>query len=533
MQVIWQTFLEAVNGRACSGDINALQMCPLHARRPYRGHKPGATLRVSLNSITLEPHFLCLHPGCNFRGSAVDVVQKMHALRSFDAAVDMFRPGNRYAHTLAPNIPDNYFRDYAAQSDSIVRTNSFVDQCRTGMHNSVAGVVAKDILETLGCHTVPEELGVYTYKPPSEGSSIVPQDMRPYLTNANYLIYPYTYNSKLNSVRFHKLHTLCDWHEPETYLLTPNDTGVFMEDNISAIDLRETSTAYISLTALGACIVQSKCRTHTFKRLPIVNVTGFPLPLTFRPVKQLVIITFNQSPLDLGVALNFYNNPVLEDNTDIPVRIMDLNVDASAIPNNLYSRLKSGHYHTVTLEEWILNRLRRLETNEGVKAVRKVFERSALSEYKRETLTVKARVSQLSQPLIDSVQAYATTPVPATRLVLANKQIMSITPAGLNAVHPNGSESTLCNFNIEVKTRSQDKDGGIKYKCAITLDGRTFTVGIRSQDLWFAKTLRQTIAHAMALDGQHGYVAVYRIRGYAWDDILERLSQDVPLLINT
>ena len=525
MQVVWQTFLEAVNPGGVISAPGTRQLCPVHAKA---GGGHNRTLAVTTDPVTGEPYFVCHHTRCHFRGTAVTVVQQLHELTRFEDAVAYFKPGKPYAHTLAPNLGPDYLAAYIEQNNASVRMTHWVNRCRIRMRTvSRASTAIRSALEDLGCIEAPTDICVIHGAAANSRNKDIPEDIARRCTDANYIMYPYTHNYRLHAIRFQKIHTIEAWCTPETHLLTPTDTGVFMEDNISNADTH----VYIVPTALGACVVYSKCRTHTLKSLPIVSVAGFPLPLTFHRIKQITIITFNQAPLDLGPALELYNTSVLEDGTDRPVRVIDLNLNYDQLPCDLYTRLEAREYHSLTLEDWLIHKMRRLESRNSHETITKVFDRIILTADRQAALLARAKSTDLSGNTLNVI-AHATGTDAYNRLTLANQRSLSLTAAGLKAVNPNGDVEILCNFNITVDAKTRLDKGRVGYKCTITLDNHSFTVGLTDRDLRSAETLRSAITATMTALGITGYIAVYKVKHYDWQDILCKLGQDVSCDIN-
>lgn len=229
----------------------------------------------------------------------------------------------------------------------------FLTEAQRMLQQDRRGSSVRHALNAAGCRTIPKDVGAYL--PAVHATQF---KFSAYHTKKEeYVLYPYTYNYELNNMGIQSLsdiRTQCT----KPIRLNVNNPGIFMEPNIE----HDTTRLILTTSELGACILYSACRVHTFKLLPIVYVTGLPLPRAYKHITDITVVAFNESPITIPYALGLTSDSVFDDGTNTTIRVLNLNAAAKTLPAFLYESIFYNKLPTYEIKDWITKTLKNRDT---------------------------------------------------------------------------------------------------------------------------------------------------------------------------
>jgi len=528
MQVHYTTFLTSLGCTVDEPDMSKLQPCPLHPRLEH-------TLRIREDPVTGHPHFCCIRSRCGFSGDILSLVAKVKGLPFTDAA-ELFRPGNELHSTLVePEIADVWVDSCIDESMSQAHLKEYLNRCQQALRQIDRGSVARSLLADHGAlhrsdkslQGVPQSVGVLL-------SDDVPEPLREferaYYRKDCHVIYKYTYNGRVVSIRVQNLSSE-NPNDNKTILFTDTEAGVFMEENLDP----EGKQILLTPDELTACALYTKHRQLSSIALPIASVRCLPLPFRYHRVAEVVLLNTKDNPLSLDKALQFFTaNEVIEGSQKVKLKICDIatpisRLTAAQIKSRINEDIRGQLKMTAT--RWLALKMAKLLEEKNTEAIYRAFDMQALPDDKRQALLEYISKSKLPKELEDIVST--ATNQRHGRFILGNGNMIWQTDRGFKRITGSGESHYLSNTTFSVDACSIKPNGKLVYMCRLRAsDDQVPVVSAQLPEVAFstAAALCKAIDAAFAREGHKTYVAFYDIAGYKWPDIIARVAKGRPIL---
>jgi len=499
--------------------------CPLH-----QDANPDGSLVVTQNPDTYDVKFACTDSRCGFRGDPVAFVSVARKI-SVQAAMELFRPGGEFAHTLPEPLRSSDIEAYLHDSGAQASIKAFLSVGEHALRIAPEKAGIRPGLSATHSKVVPS--GPALFVPPSDGTvpNCLVEFSKPKYKGRQIMLYPYTYDGNVSAI------DVLDASNPffsERVQVTRSDIGVFGEYLYSNRGPSfQGKTVYVCKTPLAA--TRFRCAylqsSMGIEDIPAVSIAGLPLPDSFADLHTVVLVSFPDAAFTADDALQMLaSDPFISGSQTCPSikihlckkRIVDLTSEDARV---LADRAKTGR----DVAEWCVSTLIDLVSKGRSQEVGKTISAHPMSKMLSEELSRFALTCKEDREACAEVAKLFSAPAaPVTSsIVLANGKAVKKTASSILALYPNGCTETLSNVGLSVESKILSCDGVETSLCMVTPPDKDIppvSVSIPETD-YSPQRMQRVVQKAFTTRGYNPYVAFYQMKGYDWRDIMGRLSE--------
>ena len=488
--------------------------CPLH--------KDGEqTLRIGKARPGGMSHFECTHQSCRFSGDGISLACAVLNVGPSDV-LTMLRPGGRLAHVMDEPIKPYEAEEYVESRMMQDEVKSYLTACQRSLRSSPEKCGIRAGLSRNSLRLIPRETCLLSDA--ESAPAVFRKFARPKYAKSTYVAYPFTYNGDIMHV---KVQDVAASDSFETAVVARADVGVFM-DGFDAVP----KSILCVFDPRDAAIIYGNCMAETTLKPPVVGIAGFPLPDNFAGVGHIYILATANKPIPLEQCFMLLEREevVAGAGRQPLIKVWSTSCGAEDITAEMVRRkLDNPNGYTVKLDLWTIMEIDRMVIAGKHDHVAVALATSGMSEVVRRGLLALAKAHKACKGAIEVLAS--TIPVNPSTLALGNGKTFRRGATWIKATKGINA-TTLCNVGIDVLHKIRAYSGDEIVVCNVMPEDTgvpAVKMNIPVKAWMSAQTLQAAVTSGFSARGHSPYVAFYTVSGYAWHDIMCKLSERCPI----
>lgn len=523
MQVVWQKFIFELSGNVIQGIPPPAQFCPI-----CKHSEP--TLYIVNNPIQEELYFNCKNNTCNFAGSFLDLIAQTYKIDLIQAA-NLFKRGEKFNGTLLFPENETQVQTYIANLYNQLFIQEYLNHAHQYLLNSPEGDAARVQLKNIlpgQIKNTPKNFGILI--PPIPAGL---KFLNKYLSNKKvYVIIPYTYNNRVTGISLRAL----DAPDMPIFESIFSDKGVIFEPDIPPT----AEQLFFCSKEEDACLLRQRIQERHIELPAITTTNELPLPVTFKNIKEIILIGTNKHPVSLRHAILFYITNQLIDGVFTNPSVTVLTLQTSELNHIIFSKNEKKYipsncwYDFSRLSTYIVQTIHKYIENQQYEELNQAFDGIIIPENKKQKLIQAARThfsGETLNKLVDFLNIFIAKQT--ENFILANKIICKFTNEGMIAILNKNKVKILSNAILKIPEIIISKDKQTIYNCDLYLPKtkNRYQISIPENAFQTHQKLQKAVRNELHKQKINEYVAFYNVPGCSWGDICSCLSATSPIKV--
>lgn len=508
MKISWLKFLTALNCPVAVSNVESLQPCPFHPNTE-------PSLRVHDNSEH-SLYFTCCHHNCNFKGDPVTMVAQWLNV-SLPAAIELFKPGNRFYSTLLEDLSTNQQVGYTNPSINQDIIEQFVRECHrhlnAGEHEHVS-LINDFLVSGKWTHSslqyLHPDMG-YMY-PGSIPAQLEFIDTKAYKFEPH-IVFTVRYDSQV--VGFRILNIVSG--VTTTHKLTTEKNYIFMPHNVGGDKL------YVAPNELIAFAVYSKSRTYSNNPIPVIAMLGSSLPASFNKVSEIILLNTKKAPLTLARALELFKQDTLVDGavTQPKISVLSPAYEVTERPLDVFLDERGNKR---LLLSWIATDMVQLLKSGITAGLFDLLGSNKLPPAKLDALVASLEKHDAPADFIKDLTDYNAKA--SDEMFLTNGNTVRKSRAGMLGRTANHDKVVLSNVVFDIhKKYVTNYNKSVIVDCTLRVGDHAIRTTLDHEVFAHTPTLRAAVNAAFMRNGIAPKLALYGVRGFPWEEIRDLLTE--------